>query len=151
MGEMLSPLVIKTILLSAGLFILVWQFLSRALFKPFLQIAIEREEQTVGAEKRATKLRTQAAEIDREVENALQLSRIEALRICDGIVAEAKAQGSSLIQSSMERARARLESAAGTERDVRADIKRELTAELAGLSYLIVSRLSAGNRNQTVH
>ena len=64
--------VIIEIALSAGIFIALWQLLSKLLFEPFLAVIEEREARTVGDEKNAAQVRVEAAEVAEKIEAELK-------------------------------------------------------------------------------
>ncbi|MGH7829798.1 MAG: ATP synthase F0 subunit B [Candidatus Binatia bacterium] len=108
-----------TIIVQIVSFLLLWFFLSRLLFRPFLRLLEEREQRTEGARAEAALLREEAERLRAEYEEQVMRAKDEGASIKEALRHEAAKARERLLGEARETASRRLEA-------MRAEMQREL-------------------------
>jgi F0F1-type ATP synthase membrane subunit b/b' len=148
---MLTPQVLQEIGLSAALFVFVWIVIGGKLFKPYLELLIERERRTVGDQHRAIELRDEASQVNLKVESALREARVRGIAKRDDIVSKAKAEAQQLVTKAQNESQDRLERSR-SELSVEVErAQREIEKEAGVLSDVVMKRVLSDGTSHTVH
>lgn len=126
---------------SAVLFIVVWQFLSRVFFKPYLNLLIERESRTVGDEHAAKDAIENKRKLDARIQDELAVARTQALKRREARVATAKLTAQRMIDVASEEAERELNQAKSRAAAVRAQAMSEMLPEVDLLSESLVRKV----------
>lgn len=108
-----------TVIVQIVSFLLLWFFLSRLLFRPFLRLLEEREQRTEGARAEAALLREEAERLKAEYDQWVAKARNEGGTIKEALRLEAAKARERLLGEARETASRRLEA-------MRAEMQREL-------------------------
>jgi len=127
---------------SAVLFIAFWLFVGRGIFKTFLHVLEEREEKTVGFEKRAGIAREEAITLSGKIEQILRETRLQGILARDRMVSEAKSKSQELIDKAQRTSKDELEKARAEIAALRGQAQTELNTEVESLAKLVVSRIT---------
>lgn len=96
--DFITPTIIVQILASALMFVLFWQLIGVGIFKPFLDLLIERDERTVGDISASTKVEAETEELKRAISGQLRQARIDGMRARDAVILNAKAEAAEVIK-----------------------------------------------------
>ncbi len=142
------PEIISQILSSAALFILLWAVLGNLVFKPFLAILTEREEKTLGAEKRSVLLSEQCDELNVKLNQELRTARLQAIHLRDVEVEKTKGEGKGIVEKSSIAAQHILESGRDELRQAAQQARTELDKDITVLSNTLLEKIleTAGDR-----
>lgn len=139
------------VIISGLLFLLVWGLFGGMVFQSYFDVLTERESKTLGAEKEASQLRSQALAIEREVEEELKATRLEGLRERDELIEEANKQASEIKEAATVKADAQYKTATRELERLREDAKSELGLEAEKLSQLVKERALASDSSRLIH
>lgn len=138
-------------IVSAALFILLWVILGKLLFKPYLEVLLEREARTTGAEKRAQERRDERLQLEAQIEQELTKARIEGLTIRDSLIAEARGQAQKILDEAGNKAQAKIDAGRKEISDLRLRAEREIGQEADKLSALVLERIVGREARPVVH
>lgn len=131
----------QTVFVQFGLFIVLYVFLSRVYFKPFLELIIERRKRTTDDREAAFNLMKQADEKFTEYTAKLQNERLKARAEYEKIILDAKIEESKILIKAREEAKqitqATLENMASQQQQ----IMKQLSNDVEGLSRQIAAQL----------
>ncbi len=131
----------STLLIQLGLFLLVFAILKYFLFAPYYAAFVERRERTLGRTELAERYISEARDLEvqygaraqqandrfREIYDA---ARVKATQEYDQLVSEARAKGRNAIENSRQVLQRQI-----------AEVKAQLSKEVAGVSQLINRQL----------
>ncbi len=143
--------VLPQMLCSAVLFIVVWIVLGNYVFKPFFALLEEREERTVGDEKRAVKRREEARQLQERIDTTLFQTRLRAIEQRDVKLATARAEAQKVIDEALERAHRELRAAREEIADLKVRARKQMGGEVKALSDTFVNKLLADGTSKLVH
>lgn len=126
--------VVIHILVSAGLFIILWQVLGRVFFKPVFKVLEEREARTCGDEEKAHDLKEQARELNHQIEAQLRIAKAEGIRKRDEIIAKAEREANKILDNGHKQAVEKLKEAQLEIKRLRARAKHDLIVETEKLA-----------------
>jgi len=136
-------------IVSAVLFICAWKVIGEGLIKPFIDLLIEREEKTVGDEKKARETKERSLRVESDIEAELNEARVEGMALKDSQVEKAKEEAEKILSEA--RAKAEKELLAG--REEIAKLAKAAQLELGGqaedLASVIVEK--AGQTSVRIH
>ena len=138
--------------LAGGFFILVWAVLGKAVFEPFINAAIEREERIVGDRQLAQERRREAEAIEQKVRESLREARLAGIERRDALVDAAKRRGQQILEEAEQENARELENASERLESLRAKAEADLDSESEKLAKLVASRALAGTESAgTIH
>lgn len=138
---LLKPETLKQIQVSGGLFFLVWAVLGNLIFKPFLDLIIERENKTLGFSNNAAELRREISALEQSIEAQLQDARIEGLKNKERITASARMKAQAQYEDMEVKAREYLLSAQKEVALLKEKAEHELLIEAKKLSQEVFSKV----------
>ncbi len=137
---------------SGGLFILFWALAGNFLIKPYIDLALEREEKTSGSLSLAAEKIRQSRDILQHVEAQLREVRLIAGRKRDTAVEEAKREVQKLIDAAQSMAAEHRKKAQDHIVLLKEEARREVSAEAQKLASLVVKRvLAPGVAKHDIH
>jgi F-type H+-transporting ATPase subunit b len=130
--------------LGALFFLVLWVFLSKFLFKPYLALVEARESATSGAVESSREKVAKAAELRASYDERLGAERVTAMKQKLDVVANAKKNAAEIIERAESSAQAAL-------RDGRAANARDAAAlrdmslqDVDGLADMVISKVTSG-------
>jgi F-type H+-transporting ATPase subunit b len=130
--------------LGALFFLVLWVFLSKFLFKPYLALVEARENATSGAVESSREKVAKAAELRASYDERLGAERVTAMKQKLDVVANAKKNAAEIIERAESSAQAAL-------RDGRAANARDAAAlrdmslqDVDGLADMVISKVTSG-------
>lgn len=138
---------ILLLVISSLIFLVLWAFMSRVFFRPFLKVVIEREERTSGDSSRADQANKEAAELSQKVERELARVRSEALAEREVKLTVAKEKASSEHERVGRALNEELKKERGRLLQAKIEAQEQLAPEVSSLASLILDKLRVGNRD----
>ena len=132
--------------LCGGLFFLVWAFVGKVVFEPFVAAAIEREEATVGASGSAQQALEEVAALESSLEVELRDARLEGIRLRDEQIDVAKKKAAAALDEAKQNAAKQLAGANESLQELRAAAQQELEQEAQSLKKLVVDKVVTESR-----
>ncbi len=149
---LLKPETLLDIRLSGALFIIFWAVLGNFLVRPYIGVAIERENKTAGAIALAAENIRESKDILAQVEGALKQVRMRAIAERDAFVEAAKKEAQREYEALQSACEAERKKTASQIAAMKAQAQREIAAEADELSLLVVERaLSTGTPVKLIH
>ena len=143
---MLSQDVLFEMRLCGGLFFLVWAFVGKVIFEPFVAAAIKREEATVGASGSAQQALDEVASLESALEDELRDARLEGIRLRDEQIDATKKKAADALDEAKQNAAKQLGQASKSLDELRATAQQELEQEAQSLTKLVVDKVVAESR-----
>ena len=128
-----SPFVVHLIV-SAIIFILLWQILSRIFFKPVFKVLEEREARTIGDEAQAHDLKNEARDLTHHIEAQLRVARADGIKKRDEIVAKSKREANKILEQGQAQTSSKLKAAQLEIHQLKENAKKELALEAKKLA-----------------
>ena len=128
-----NPITIHVVV-SAVLFIVIWQILGRLFFKPVLKVLEDREARTLGDEQRAHELKEEAKDLTHHIESQLRVARAEGIRKRDEIIAKAEREAHKILEHGQRQAAAKLKEGQLEIHRLKENAKKELVVETENLA-----------------
>ena len=130
--------IITQILCSSGLFILLWIFWGRVIFRPFLAMLEQREQKTSGAEKHAQQLHERTLQLASQLEESLRETRVQGIRERDAFVERAKSEARRNQADVMAKAQRVLEGGREEIRQAMTRAEAEVEAQVGEVSQALL-------------
>src|SRR5215212_7615394 len=130
-----------SILYQVILFVVLWMILSKLLFKPYVSLLDEREQQTTGAQHDSADLEHEGARLKKQYEEKIAEAEASAYAAKDAILQQARQQREAILGQAREEASNTLEQ---IRRDVASALEREkqlASAEVTTLAQDIVNKI----------
>ncbi len=148
---LLSDDALKQVQASGLMFIAFWSVVGNSVFKPFIEVAIERETATVGSESEAMAYKKENRILDEEIEVLLQEHRVVLLNERDNRLAEARRVASS-VQSGLEDQLAiRLSTSKEQINGLRRSAELTIEDEASKLASLMIERALSSEGESLLH
>jgi F0F1-type ATP synthase membrane subunit b/b' len=125
---------------SGGLFILFWFIVGNCLVRPFIDLAVEREEKTAGAALAASELKQKSRETLDRIEAELKEVRLAAVRERDALADATKKETQRIVAAAVGAAEAERKEAQAKISELKAQAEKEVSAESEKLAGLVVER-----------
>lgn len=138
---MITPEIIREVLLSAALFIVVWQVLGRLVYKPFFAVLEEREAKTAGADTAAQEKRGELKQAQKRVEELVMQARLQGIAARDEIVKKAQTEGQELIALATAKAEAEIQQGKDDLAVMRQRLYAEFDRESEKVAELVLNRV----------
>ena len=148
---MLNAEIITQVLLSTGLFIIVWIVVGNNLFKPYLALLDEREAKTSGAEREAESLQEQAVKQTAQLNAELRQARVKGIAVRDEYVREAKQTAQEIVDNASEAANLELEKNRHLIDELTANTRADVPRESEKLAGMVVDRVLASGGSRSIH
>ena len=140
------------LLLSAGIFVLLWKVVGEGLMKPFFDMLAEREQKTVGDEKKAQKTLELSAQVASDIDSELLEARVEGVKLREEQLAAARGEVTKVTDKASKEAEATLTAGREEINIVASKARSDLEKEIDGLAEVLVSRvLGKESAGKTVH
>ena len=150
--NLISRSALIEIQLSGLLFLFVWWLIGNGIFKPFFEAAIEREESTSGAQRKAQELRRSLLDVDEQIQQELGKARLVGIQQRDAKVEVAKRKAQEKLDAAQQQNDKDLQAAAKRLEELRGQAERELAAEAEKLAEVVAERaLAAESGSQSIH
>lgn len=149
--EFLSNILVQTSILAAALFVVVWVFVGKYLFKPFIAVLEEREQRTVGDAKRAREKKDEVKTLVAKLDEQLVSARLEGIRRRDKKITEAKTEAQDLVDRAAEQARESVESARLEIERIKKQALSDLSSEADQLSEAVVAKAKGLGAPRILH
>ena len=128
-----SPFFVHVIV-SAIIFIVLWQILARVFFKPVFKVLEEREARTIGDEIKAHELKNEARDLTHYIESQLRVARAEGIKRRDDIIAKSKREANKILEQGQIQTSSRLKAAQSEIHQLKESAKKELALEAEKLA-----------------
>jgi F0F1-type ATP synthase membrane subunit b/b' len=148
---MLDGPILQHVILSAALFLFVWQVLGRGVFKPFFEVIEEREAKTSGSEDLAHRKRDELKRLNVELAVSLQEARLQGLTSRDELVQRAKLEAQTIRENAMASASEEIALAKVEIERLKLRAQGDLLTEIERISDLLVGRALEGPSGRVVH
>jgi F0F1-type ATP synthase membrane subunit b/b' len=125
---------------SGGLFILFWFIVGNYLVRPFIDLAIAREEKTAGAAFAASELKQKSRETLDRIEAELKEVRVAAIRERDALADAAKKETQRIVAAAVSAAEMERREAQVKIAELKAQAEKDVLAEAEKLAGLVVQR-----------
>lgn len=136
---------------SALLFLFVWQFLARHLFRPYLSLLEEREKRTVGAAYQAERHAAELRALEEEIDQRLHQARLRGITVRDRHLRVAKSQAQEITNSAMAKAERDLAEARRDIERLSEEAEASLGGEVETVSRLVREKALSNVGNRVLH
>lgn len=126
--------------ISGVMFLLFWAAMGNFLFKPYLDLVIERENKTKGYEKAVGEHVESAHSLEKEVAVQLQECRLSAIKERDKVTEQARKDAQQILNQALTEAEAKREKAQLEIENVRDRALAEVSGEAEQLASLVIER-----------
>ena len=148
---MLTAEIVIQIVLSTGIFLIVWFVVGNNLFKPYLALLDEREARTSGAEKEAAGTSEETVRKTAQLEDELRAGRAEGVATRDEYVRQAKKTAQEITDSASEAADLELEKNRHLIEELKANTRGDIPKEADKLAAVLVDRVLKGGSSHLIH
>jgi F0F1-type ATP synthase membrane subunit b/b' len=148
---MITPEILIQIFLSTALFFALWQFLGKVWFKPYLELLIERETQTVGATKEAVQKLAENKRILDRIETELRTARIAGINLREELTTAAKAEAQKVLDQAKSKADLAIENARKEIISARQAAVKELAKETEEISAAMIKQVLGESSARLIH
>ncbi|MCB0310956.1 MAG: ATP synthase F0 subunit B [Bdellovibrionales bacterium] len=132
------------ILSSCVLFFILWSFLDRFVFSPYLKLIEARESVTTGAKQEAAEMAKRAGNLDRQYEELMTAERVRLMEVKLAALSQAKLEGAQILKSAESEAqRLTLEARESLEKlytSIKADVPKQAEDLADEISQKILSQ-----------
>ena len=135
-----NPILVHVVV-SAVLFLLIWQILSRIFFKPVFKVLEEREARTYGDDHGAQRIKDQAQDLTHKIEAQIRIARADGIKKRDEVIAKSEREANKILENGQRKAAARLKEAQLEIHQLKDRAKKELAIETDKLANEVVSRV----------
>ncbi len=147
----LKPIDVPMIAICAVLFVLLWRYLARVLFVPYLEVVESREAKTTGAVDTVRDIRTRCATLNQEIDSRLNEARVTAMQKKISALNKAKQESAKIVERAQAAAdellhKARLEQ----EQNIK-QVRSELLQKVEALTTEVVQRAAQPLRPAATH
>jgi len=140
------------LLISSGIFILLWKVVGEGMMKPFFDLLAEREQKTVGDELKAKKTLELSTQVAADIESELLEARVEGVKLREEQLNAARGEVSKVTDQASKEAEATLSAGRGEISSLASKARSDLESEIDGLAKVLVSRvLGKEVAGKTVH
>ncbi|MBL7663126.1 hypothetical protein JNK13_10290 [bacterium] len=142
---------LEPILLSTVLFIVVWRFLSKTFFTPYLNLLDQRDRATVGATARTKKLLEESEALAVKFSDETKAVRLQALKRRDTYIEKAKQESRSVIDEATELAHKELETNRQKLEELKGRVRNDFSQEAVLIADRLKQKLLSGTTSRTIH
>ena len=148
---MLQNPAIQQILISSGLFLLVWAILGNLVFKPFLKILEEREAKTIGSDKEAFAQKKKSQELTVQIEETLKNARRTAMQARDEQTQRARQNAEKIKVEAQQHAELEIAKAREHIARLKENAFKEVAVESDALARQMVEKALSSESRTTIH
>jgi F0F1-type ATP synthase membrane subunit b/b' len=148
---MITPEILIQISLSTALFFVLWMFLGKVWFKPYLELLIDREKQTVGATKEAVQKLDENRRILDRIESELRTTRIEGINLREELTQAAKSEAQKILDQAKSKADLAIENARKDIINARQAAIKELAKETEEISAAMIKQVLGESSARLIH
>jgi F0F1-type ATP synthase membrane subunit b/b' len=140
------------IIISGLLFLAVWGLFGNSLFQAYFDVLQEREKQTLGAEQKASEIKSQSQILQAEVDEEIKQARVAGIKKRDQLVEQARVKALEITTEAKAAADKKFDAARIKLEQAQAEALAELETEALELSKLVRERALADEvDSKTVH
>jgi len=138
--------------ISAGIFIFLWKVVGEGMMKPFFDLLAEREQKTVGDEKKARETLELSTQVAADIDAELLEARVDGVKLREEQLAAARGEVSKVTEQANKEAEATLSAGRNEIGSLASKARADLDSEVDGLAEVLVSRvLGKETAGKTLH
>ena len=136
---------------AAVIFITVWIVVGKVMFKPYFNMLIEREERTIGDEKRVLRHKEETTSVFNQIAQEVRAARVKGVEIRNRKIAQAKEEAQMIINTAANDLNEELDKSKNLIAQLKFKALEDLPIESEKLAALVVENVTNSTQSDTIH